>query len=136
MSLFDKFSDLAHARAGLGQQAVAPVATPIERVFSASEGQINGQRIILAGTNNYLGLTFQPEVLQAAHAALDEFGSGTTGSRMANGSYDAHQRLERELASAWGWPSAMVFSTGYQANLASISTLAGKGDYLLLDSDS
>ena len=136
MSLFDKFSALAAARAGLGQQQVAPVATPIENVFSASEGQINGRRIILAGTNNYLGLTFNPDVLQAAHEALDQFGSGTTGSRMANGSYHAHQLLEQELAEAWGWASAMVFSTGYQANLATISALAGKDDYLLLDSDS
>ena len=136
MSLFDKFSELAAARAGLGQQQVAPVATPIEKVFSATEGQINGQRVILAGTNNYLGLTFNRKVLDAAHTALDEFGSGTTGSRMANGSYDTHRQLEQELAEAWGWPSAMVFSTGYQANLASISALAGKDDYLLLDSDS
>ncbi len=136
MSLFEKFNDLAQSRAGLGDQHVAPVATPIEKVFSATEGQINGQRTILAGTNNYLGLTFNQEVLSAAHAALDEYGSGTTGSRMANGSYHAHQKLEQELADAWGWPAAMVFSTGYQANLATISTLAGKQDYLLLDSDS
>ncbi|MFN2334796.1 MAG: aminotransferase class I/II-fold pyridoxal phosphate-dependent enzyme, partial [Wenzhouxiangellaceae bacterium] len=77
-----------------------------------------------------------PDVVRAAREALEHFGTGTTGSRMANGSYRAHQALEQELAAAWGWPSALVFSTGYQANLGTISTLAGAGDSLLLDSDS
>lgn len=136
MSLFDKFSKLAEARAGLHREGPAPIATPIESVRSATRGQIDGREVILAGTNNYLGLTFHPEVVEAAAAAVQTLGSGTTGSRMANGSYDTHRALEAELASAFGWPSAIVFSTGYQANLGSLSSLAGKGDYLLLDSDS
>lgn len=136
MSLFDKFAPLAEARAQLGAEGVAPVATPIDDIVSAAEGVIDGRRVILAGTNNYLGLTLEPEIVAAARDALEHFGTGTTGSRMANGSYRAHQALEHELADAFGWSSAIVFSTGYQANLASISTLAGKDDFLLLDSDS
>ncbi len=136
MSLFDKFRPLAEARAGLASHSVAPIATPIEDIHSAAEGVIDGRHVILAGTNNYLGLTLNPDVVQAASDALHHYGTGTTGSRMANGSYHAHHALERELAKAFGWPSAMVFSTGYQANLATISALAGKDDYLLLDGDS
>jgi 8-amino-7-oxononanoate synthase len=136
MSLFDKFAEVARARADLDRADIPPVATPIDAVHSATEGTIGGRRVILAGTNNYLGLTMDPDVVESARAALAEQGTGTTGSRMANGSYANHAALERDLARAWGWPSAMVFSTGYQANLGSISALAGKDDYLLLDSDS
>ncbi|MEX2500223.1 MAG: aminotransferase class I/II-fold pyridoxal phosphate-dependent enzyme [Wenzhouxiangellaceae bacterium] len=136
MSLFDKFSALAAARAGLGADGTPPLATPIEDIISAAEGVIDGQRVILAGTNNYLGLTLDPEVVESAVQAVQHFGTGTTGSRMANGSYHAHAALEREIAAAFGWASAMVFSTGYQANLGTIATLAGKDDFLLLDSDS
>lgn len=136
MSLFDKFRPLAAARAGLGEHAIPPIATPIDDVHSAAEGVIGGRTVILAGTNNYLGMTLDPDVIAAAREGLEHFGTGTTGSRMANGSYRAHQALERDLADAFGWPSAIVFSTGYQANLASISTLAGKDEPLLLDSDS
>ncbi|HMB39344.1 MAG TPA: aminotransferase class I/II-fold pyridoxal phosphate-dependent enzyme, partial [Wenzhouxiangellaceae bacterium] len=126
MSLFDKFSQLATARAELGAEGTPPVATPIDDIISAAEGVIDGKRVVLAGTNNYLGLTLDPDVVSSARQALEHFGTGTTGSRMANGSYNGHAALEQELASAFGWPSAMVFSTGYQANLASIATLAGK----------
>jgi len=136
MSLFEKFAPLAAARADLGADGTPPLATPIDDILSAAEGVIDGKRVILAGTNNYLGLTLNPDVIASARQALEHFGTGTTGSRMANGSYGAHASLEHEIAMAYGWPSAMVFSTGYQANLGSIATLAGKDDYLLLDSDS
>ena len=136
MSLFDKFQHLAEARAGLGNDGPAPIATPIERVTSATRGWIGGREVILAGTNNYLGLTFHPEVIAAGRKALETLGSGTTGSRMANGSYSEHQLLESELAAAFGWPAGMVFSTGYQANLGALSTLVGQDEYLLVDSDS
>jgi len=136
MSLFDKFRPLAEARAGLADRDVPPLATPIEDIQSAAEGTIGGRRVVLAGTNNYLGMTLEPDVISAARDALEHYGTGTTGSRMANGSYHLHQALERDLADAWGWASAIVFSTGYQANLATISALAGRDDPLLLDSDS
>ena len=136
MSIFDKFERLAAARAELGNTEPAPIATPIDRVLSATRGEIGGREVILAGTNNYLGLTFHPEVVAAAREALERQGTGTTGSRMANGSYSEHASLERELAAAFGWASAIVFSTGYQANLGTLSALAGPEDYLLVDSDS
>lgn len=136
MSLFDKFQPLAATRAGLGSDGPAPIATPIDRVESATRGFIDGKQVILAGTNNYLGLTFHPEVIAAAREAVETLGTGTTGSRMANGSYASHMALEKELAEAFGWASAIVFSTGYQANLGALSGLVGKDDYLLVDSDS
>ncbi|MFU8831236.1 MAG: serine palmitoyltransferase [Wenzhouxiangella sp.] len=136
MSLFNKFQGLAEARAGLGGDGPAPIATPIEKVLSATRGIIGGREVILAGTNNYLGLTFHPTVVAAACEAAQTLGTGTTGSRMANGSYAAHEALEREMAAAFGWSSAIVFSTGYQANLGALSSLAGAGEYLLVDSDS
>lgn len=136
MSLFDKFAALADARADLGTTGTPPVATPIDEIVSATEGVIDGRRVILAGTNNYMGLTLDPDIVEPARDALARFGTGTTGSRMANGSYQLHQALERQFADAFGWPAAIVFSTGYQANLGTLSALAGKGEYLLLDSDS
>lgn len=136
MSLFAKFERIAAARQALDSKGPAPIATPIESVHSATRGRIDGREVLLAGTNNYLGLTFDQGVLEAAGSALRGLGSGTTGSRMANGSYEGHRALEQELAEAFGWPSAMVFSTGYQANLGALSTLAGRGEYLVLDSDS
>lgn len=136
MSLFDKFKPLLEARATLGNIAPAPIATPIEHVLSATRGLIDGREVILAGTNNYLGLTFHPEVIAAGRHALEQLGTGTTGSRMANGSYAGHRALEQDLAAAFGWPGAIVFSTGYQANLGTLSGLAGSDDYLLVDSDS
>ena len=136
MSLFEKFQAAAQARASLGNDGVAPIATPIEQVRSATRGTIAGREVILAGTNNYLGLTFHEDVVRAGRDALQNLGSGTTGSRMANGSYDLHRELECDLAGAFGWPSAMVFSTGYQANLGALSGLVGQGEYLLVDSDS
>lgn len=136
MSLFEKFQNLATARADLTRAAVPALATPMDEIHSATEATIAGRRVILAGTNNYLGLTFHHEVIDAACAALRRHGTGTTGSRMANGSYAEHKELEAELARAWGWNSAIVFSTGYQANLGVIASLAGADDYLLIDADS
>jgi 8-amino-7-oxononanoate synthase len=136
MSLFDKFKPLTEARNALAVGGPPAIATPIQSVRSATRGYIGDQEVLLAGTNNYLGLTFSEPVLDAAEAALRSLGAGTTGSRMANGSYDPHRALENELAEAFGWPAAIVFSTGYQANLGTLSALAGRGEYLVLDSDS
>jgi 8-amino-7-oxononanoate synthase len=136
MSIFDKFEAAAQARAALLGDGPSAIATPIDEVCSATRGIIDGKEVLLAGTNNYMGLTFDPDVIQASQDALARLGSGTTGSRMANGSYDGHAALERELADAFGWPSAIVFSTGYQANLGTLSGLAADGEYLLVDADS
>ncbi|RPJ76091.1 MAG: aminotransferase class I/II-fold pyridoxal phosphate-dependent enzyme, partial [Desulfobacteraceae bacterium] len=136
MSLFDKFQPIAAARQALADSGVASINVVMERVLSPTEALINGRRTILAGTNNYLGLTFHPECVEAACRALREEGTGTTGSRAANGNYDGHVALERELADFFGVRSVIVFSTGYVANLGMISTLTGPGDVLLIDADS
>ncbi len=135
MSLFDKFASLASDREALLSVGFDPFGTPIEEIYSPTEARIDGRRIILAGTNNYLGLTFNPECLQAAHKAIDEQGTGTTGSRMANGSFAGHRALEKELAEFYQMRSAIVFTTGYQANLAVISGLTQAGDVIVIDSD-
>src|SRR6266576_5035622 len=94
---------------------------------------IEGKERIMMGSNNYLGLTHHPEVLAAAKAALDRYGSGCTGSRLLNGTLDLHQQLEGELAQFFGKEACLVFSTGYQANLGIVSGLVGRGDVVFLD---
>ena len=91
--------------------------------------------MLLAGTNNYLGLTFEPELIAAAQAGVAKYGAGTTGSRIANGTYGPHKALEAELAAHFGMAAAIVFTTGYQANLAVIAGLAGPGDQIFIDAD-
>ena len=134
--MFSKFNGLAATRAQLSDAGINPFGVVLERLHSATEADINGRRTILAGTNNYLGLTFDPRCMASAAKALNEEGTGTTGSRMANGTYHGHVALEQELAEFFGVPSAIVFSTGYQANLSLLSTLAGPDEYIILDADS
>jgi 8-amino-7-oxononanoate synthase len=94
---------------------------------------IEGKRRIMLGSNNYLGLTHHPKVLEAAGAALKRYGSGCTGSRFLNGSLDLHEQLESELAAFLGKESCLVFSTGYGANLGMISGLMGRNETVYLD---
>jgi 8-amino-7-oxononanoate synthase len=136
MSLLDKLDAVAAARKALLPEGVEVFGMPIEEVYSSTEAKIGDHRILFLGTNNYLGLTFAPECKQAAHEAIESEGTGTTGSRMANGSYSGHRALERELADFYHCHSCIVFTTGYQANLATISGLAGPGDVVLIDGDS
>jgi 8-amino-7-oxononanoate synthase len=136
MTLLSKFAPLAQLRDALTAGIRVPsIATPMDAVHSATEATIDGRRVLLAGTNNYLGLTFDPECRAAAIQAVQALGTGTTGSRMASGNYAGHRALEREFAAAFGWPSGIVFSTGYQANLGAISALAGPDEFLLVDAD-
>jgi 7-keto-8-aminopelargonate synthetase-like enzyme len=83
-----------------------------------------------------MGMTFDPDVVEAGKHALSDFGAGTTGSRVLNGTYQGHKDVEKALMDFYAMDHAMVFSTGYQANLGIISTIAGKGDYIVLDIDS
>ena len=136
MGLFDKFAALADARDRLLAAGANPFHVRMERVRSATEAVIDGRDVILFGTNNYLGLTFDAGCIEAARAALGAEGTGTTGSRIANGTYAAHQALEQALAAFLERRSAIVFSTGYQANLGVIAGLAGAGDTVLIDADS
>lgn len=135
MTLFDKFRPVAETRRSLAALEADPFHIVIERVVSPTEAIVGGRRMTLVGTNNYLGLTFEPGCVEAACRAVREEGTGTTGSRMANGTFAGHERLERELADFYGLRCAIVFSTGYVANLAILSTLAGPGEVLLLDAD-
>ncbi|WP_019831655.1 serine palmitoyltransferase [Sphingomonas sp. PR090111-T3T-6A] len=135
--LFSKFDGLIAEREALLSTGVRdPFAIVMDKVLSPTEAIIQGKPTILLGTYNYMGMTFDPDVIAAGKKALDEFGSGTTGSRVLNGTYQTHKECEDALKEFYGTEHAMVFSTGYQANLGMISTLAGKGDYIILDADS
>jgi 8-amino-7-oxononanoate synthase len=136
MALFDKFASLAAQYRQLEEAGANPFNVSFDSVLSPTEAMIEDRQILLLGTNNYLGLTYDPAVVAKAAEAAALYGTGTTGSRIANGSYDGHKRLERAVADFYGRRHAMVFSTGYQANLGIISALAGKNDHLLLDADS
>ncbi len=134
MSKFDPL--IAERRALLDSGVIDPFAIVMEEVRSPTEAVIDGRETILLGTYNYMGMTFDADVLAAGHAALDAFGSGTNGSRMLNGTFHDHMEVEQALRDFYGMSGAIVFSTGYMANLGMISTLAGKGDYVILDADS
>ncbi|MFM9842801.1 MAG: serine palmitoyltransferase [Dongiaceae bacterium] len=136
MALFDKFKSLIDSHTAVKAVGADPFSVKMERVLSPTEAIIEGRNTILVGTNNYLGLTFDDASVGAAVDALRRYGTGTTGSRIANGSYQGHKGLERELARFYGREHCMVFTTGYQANLGIISTLAGPKDYLIIDADS
>ena len=135
MSLLDKFEEAAVKRDQLLELGTNPTQVRMERMINATTAVVNGKPTILAGTNNYLGLTFEPECIEAGQRALAESGTGTTGSRVANGNYADHELLEQEIADFYGYPHAMLFSTGYGANLGTIAALVGAGDAVLLDAD-
>ena len=135
MALLEKFRPIADAREALAQLGEDPFRATVERILSPTEAIVNGRPMILAGTNNYLGLTLDTECIEAAVRALREQGTGTTGSRMANGSYSGHVALEKDLAEFYGRRWCVVFSTGYAANLGVISALTGTGDVILIDAD-
>jgi 8-amino-7-oxononanoate synthase len=135
--LFSKFDALIAERDALLATGVRhPFGMVMEKVLSPTRAIIKGKETILLGTYNYMGMTFDPDVIAAGKKALDEYGSGTTGSRVLNGTYQGHSEVEAALCEFYGTDHAMVFSTGYQANLGLMSTIAGKQDYIILDADS
>jgi 8-amino-7-oxononanoate synthase len=99
----------------------------------ATEVLIKGKKVLMFGSNSYLGLTNHPKVKEAAKAAIDKYGTGCAGSRFLNGTLDLHIQLEEKLASLVGKEGALCYSTGFQVNLGVVSLLAGRNDYLLLD---
>jgi 8-amino-7-oxononanoate synthase len=99
------------------------------------EAIYQGRRVIMCGSNNYLGLTTHPKVREAAIEAVKRYGTSVTGSRFANGTLELHEQLERELAEWVGKEAALVFSTGMQVNLGTISALVGRSDTVILDKD-
>jgi len=100
-----------------------------------SEAIYKGRRIIMCGSNNYLGLTVHPKVREAAKNAVEKFGTSCTGSRFLNGTLEMHLELEQQLAEYVGKEAALVFSTGMQVNLGTVSAVVGKGDVVILDKD-
>ncbi|OGP76526.1 MAG: 8-amino-7-oxononanoate synthase [Deltaproteobacteria bacterium RBG_16_49_23] len=98
-----------------------------------SEVMVNGRRVIMAGSNNYLGLTNHPRVKEAAIKAIEKFGSGCAGSRFLNGNLEIHEELEKKLARFFRKEAALVFATGYQTNLGAISALVGRNDVAIID---
>ena len=97
--------------------------------------QMEGKRMIMLGSNNYLGYTENEEIIEAAKQAIDKYGTGVSGSRFLNGTLDIHLQLEEELAKFMGYEAAMTCSTGFQTNLAIISAICGKDDYILNDKE-
>jgi 8-amino-7-oxononanoate synthase len=136
MALFSKFDDMRAAMDALSAGGRNPFDVRFERIVSATEAVLEGRPCLLFGTNNYLGLTFDETCIAASVRSVHDGGTGTTGSRIANGTYSDHALLEQRIAEFYGKRAAMIFTTGYQANLGLISTLAGRGDHLLIDADS
>ncbi|HEY2876141.1 MAG TPA: aminotransferase class I/II-fold pyridoxal phosphate-dependent enzyme [Reyranella sp.] len=134
--MFDRHAGLLDAYRDVRTTGADPFQIRMERVLSPTEAIINGKKCLTVGTNNYFGLTFDPSCMDAAIEAIRAEGTGTTGSRIANGSYSEHVALENEIAEFYGKKHCMVFTTGYQANLGIISTLVGQEDFLLIDADS
>jgi 8-amino-7-oxononanoate synthase len=137
MGLFEKFEGTATLYNAL-KEAVGrdPFGVSMDEMKGPTRAMVNGKEIVLAGTNNYLGLTYDQGAVAAAKDAVEASGTGTTGSRFANGTYAGHRELERDLAAFLGFKHCMVFSTGYQANLGAISALAQPpNDVILIDAD-
>ena len=136
MDLLAKLSGIAERHARVRALGLEGVGVVNDKIISPTRAIIGGRETILAGTNNYMGITFEPDCVAAGQEALAEFGTGTTGSRIANGSFAMHAQLERELAAFLGRAHCIVFTTGYQANLGMVSGLAGPRDTIYLNADS
>ena len=133
MDIFSKCFDYQDAR--MAQAAgLYPYFLPLED-SEGTEVVVGGRRILMIGSNNYLGLTTDPRVRQASIDAVASYGTSCTGSRFLNGTLKLHQELESRLAAFVGKPAALVFSTGYQVNLGTISSLVQRGDVVVLDKD-
>ena len=131
MDLFDKCHNYTIAKEAQ-KAGFYPFFIPIQG-SEDTEVYINGQKKIMIGSNNYLGLTHHPKILDAANEALYKYGSGCTGSRFLNGTLDLHLELEDKLAKFVKKEAALVFSTGYQTNLGIIAALIGKDDVVFVD---
>ena len=133
MGLFDKCYGYTEAKDALAK-GMYPYFIPL----TGNEGTVaifRGRKLIMCGSNNYLGLTTDPRVREAAIAAIKQYGTSCTGSRFLNGTLEMHEQLEHELADFVGKEAALVFSTGMQANLGTISALVGRGDFVILDKE-
>ena len=136
IDLLDKHKAIAERHARMMTMGANAVGLTNDRILSPTRAMINGRETILAGTNNYMGITLDADCVKAGQDAMAEFGTGTTGSRIANGSYALHKELESELAKFLERKHCIIFTTGYQANLGMMSGLAGPKDTIFLDADS
>nr|MBN1230119.1 pyridoxal phosphate-dependent aminotransferase family protein [Anaerolineae bacterium] len=131
--IFQKSREFTRAR-----EAMAAGFYPFFIPFENSEGTVvtyQGREIIMIGSNNYLGLTTHPRVIEASMNAVKTYGTSCTGSRFMNGTLALHRELEERLAHFLGKETALIFSTGYQTNLGVISAIVGKGDYVITDKE-
>ncbi len=133
MDIFEKCYGYTEAK-----EAIAAGFYPYFIPLTENEGTeavFRGHRLIMCGSNNYLGLTTDPRVRQAAIDAINRYGTSCTGSRFLNGTLELHEQLEHELADYVGKEAALVFSTGMQSNLGAVSALVGRGDTVILDKE-
>ncbi len=132
MTLFDKCSNYQRANQAreIGR---LPYFTPIAESHAGTEVTVDDQRLVMAGSNNYLGLTHDARVMEASRQAAEEHGTGCSGSRLLNGTMELHLHLEERLARFLNKEAALVFSTGYQTNLGILSVLAGREDIIFSD---
>lgn len=131
MDLFEKCRSFTRAEEAMAMD-MYPYFTPIQEV-KGNKVKVDGREMIMVGSNNYLGLLAHPVVMKAAQAAVDRYGVATCGSRFLNGTLDIHVELEERLARFMKKEAALTFSTGFQTNLGIISTIAGKGDFIIAD---
>ncbi len=131
MDLFDKCYNFKEADE-IRSAGLYPYFQPISSEQD-TEVIINGKRVLMLGSNSYLGLTVHPKVKEAAIKAIEKYGTGCAGSRFLNGTLDIHEELEERLAAFVNKEDALLFSTGFQANLGAIAGLVGKGEYVILD---
>ncbi len=135
MDLFDKLNDKYSNYA----KSITAMQTGLYPYFhclqtrQAPEVIMEGRRTIMLGSNNYLGLTSEPEIIEAGKKAMDKYGTGCSGSRFLNGTLDLHLELEKKLGQFIGKPAVMTFSTGFQTNLGIISSICSRGDYIICD---
>ena len=131
MDIFEKcfsFQDAKDAQ----NRGIYPYFIPIQK-SRGTKVVMEGKELIMAGSNNYLGLSWDPRVKEAAIQAIRDYGTSCSGSRFLNGTLSLHEELEENLARFVGRKRALCFSTGYQTNLGAISALVGKGEHVLTD---
>jgi 8-amino-7-oxononanoate synthase len=132
MDIFEKCAQAAEYESGLKESDHYFLFRKLESPQD-SEVVVNGKRVIMIGSNNYLGLTNHPRVKEAATKAIEKYGTGCAGSRILNGNLDIHEELEKKLARFLRKEAALVFATGYQTNLGAISALVGRNDVAIID---
>jgi 8-amino-7-oxononanoate synthase len=133
MDIFQKCFDLRMVK-DAKESGIYPYFIPLTE-NEGTEVDFRGHRLIMCGSNNYLGLTTHPKVREAAIEAIRRYGTSCTGSRFLNGTLEMHEQLESELAEWVGKESALIFSTGMQVNLGTVSALVSRDDIVVLDKD-